>query len=443
MKRLRVAIDGRVHPRTWGGVAHAAMGLIHSLGKLDGEEEYLIVVDADEQEEWLSRYLGPNTKFVRMPAPAKKAAAPPTFRRRAEKFVRRTVRRVAPGFAPTVQPAAPRPPRPPEIPLSDGYFEGLGCELIHFTSQRYVVCGLPSVYNPHDLQHLHFPEFFTSEEIARREMVYPLGCRLSQTVVVGTQWIKEDVVRQYAISPDKVQIIPWAPPSLSYGEPDPGDVARVAEKYQLPQGFAFYPAVPWPHKNHGRLLSALAQLRDRQGITVPLVCTGAHNQKFWADFWPALEAQLKELRLEKQVQFLGFVPEEDMRALFRSSRFLVLPSLFEADSCPIHEAWVEGVPVASSNAAALPDQVLDAGLLFDPLSVDDIASCVSRLATDAALREELGRRGKKRSRDFDWIRTAKAFRAVYRRVARRSLNAEDTFLLSWDWMREPDRRPPA
>ena len=150
-------------------------------------------------------------------------------------------------------------------------------------------------------------------------------------------------------------------------------------------------------------------------------------------------ARVRQLNLSSQVKFLGFVPEDDLRALYRLAQFLVMPTLYEADSCPIHEAWSEGLPVASSNATALPDQVHDAGLLFDPKNILDIANAVERMAMDQELRDDLRERGYRRVEDFDWERTAKAYRAVYRRAADRPLTDEDRMLLQWDWMREPQR----
>jgi glycosyltransferase involved in cell wall biosynthesis len=126
--------------------------------------------------------------------------------------------------------------------------------------------------------------------------------------------------------------------------------------------------------------------------------------------------------------------------VYKSAQFLILPTLFEADSCPIHEAWSEGLPVASSNHTALPEQVGDAGLLFDAADVSAIADALERMASDARLRQELVQRGYRRVKDFDWLRTAKAYRAVYRRAAGVSLTEEDQWLLAWDWMKKPGER---
>ena len=143
-----------------------------------------------------------------------------------------------------------------------------------------------------------------------------------------------------------------------------------------------------------------------------------------------------ELRLEDQVKFLGMVPAEDLRVLYRLAQFVVIPTLFEAASGPIYEAWYDGTPVACSNVTSLPEQAGDAALLFDPLSVEAIAAGVGEMATNPEVRESLRKRGERRLKDFSWERTAKAYRAVYRRAAGHSLEEEDRWLLTWDWMRE-------
>lgn len=101
------------------------------------------------------------------------------------------------------------------------------------------------------------------------------------------------------------------------------------------------------------------------------------------------------------------------------------------------ESWLESTPLACSTATMLPEQAGDAALLFEPHSIPAIADAIRRMATDEKLRVELVRKGKQRLQDFSWERTAKAYRAVYRRAARRSLTDEDHWLLSCTWMQKP------
>ena len=160
-------------------------------------------------------------------------------------------------------------------------------------------------------------------------------------------------------------------------------------KYDLKQPFALYPAMTWPHKNHLGLLEALALLRDRDQLRVRLVCTGT----IFEPFRPQIERRLDRLNLRSQVSFLGFVPEEDLRAVYRLCQFMVMPTLFESDSFPIYEAWSEGVPVTCSDVTSLPDQVRDAALLFDPHQVASISNAVRAMTGDEALRNRLRERG--------------------------------------------------
>ena len=132
------------------------------------------------------------------------------------------------------------------------------------------------------------------------------------------------------------------------------------------------------------------------------------------------------------------IPAEELRAIYSLSQFVVVPTLFEAASGPLFEAWQEGVPVACSNVTSLPEQAREAALLFDPFSVDAISTAVRKLASDDRLRAELIRKGGERIQGFSWERTAKAYRALYRKSARQELTDEDRRILERDWMRDPE-----
>jgi glycosyltransferase involved in cell wall biosynthesis len=424
---LKIAIDaGQAHAGRTGGVATALMALVQGLARLeDGEETYTVVVESEAQHDWLSAAIGTGGRVGLRRIERREEQGTLGAR------VKRALGPLLP-MARRLQELVNLPRHWPEVPISDGFYETLDCDIVHFTTQRFVVCARPTVYNPHDLQHLHYPQFWSPADIARRETIYRTGCQLAHTVVVGSGWTRDDVIRQYAIHPDKVQVIPEGAPTEQCGEPSPATLARVKAQYRLEDGFALYPAVTWAHKNHVRLLEALAYLRDRRGSRIPLVCTGSQQGAEWS----RIERRLGELDLGSQVRFLGFVPQEDLRAIHRMAHFLVMPTLFEASSLPIFEAWSEGVPVASAHVAALPEQVADAALLFEPTSVVAIADAMARMVSDEELRRELRSRGYERLKDYDWDRAARCYRAVYRRVARLPLDEEDRWLLGLGWMRE-------
>jgi glycosyltransferase involved in cell wall biosynthesis len=434
-RQLRVGICVRNFAHT-EGKSQVLLGLVHALGRLhDGPEHYLVVVQSPRVKDWLEPYRGPNQEVIVHPHLGERSGSYQATSASVAKAVKNVLAPALKRVQHTLSPAR----HWPEVPLSDGFFESLRCDVVHFPQQWFMVCNIRSVYNPHDLQHLVHPHYMSQSDFVWSEVLSAAGCRFAHTVVAGTQWVKEDIVKRYGTDPDKIQVIPWASPTEFYSEPKATDLTQVLRQYRLEQPFAILPANTWKHKNHVRLLEAIAYLRDTERLTVRLVCTGGKLPQFW----PEIETRMRELRLENQVKFLGTVSDADLRALYRLSQFLVMPTLYEADSNPIHEAWFEDVPVASSNCTALPDQVKDAGLLFDPTDVRAIAAALARMSTDAALREELKQRGRRRAKDFSWDRTAKAFRASYRRAADFPLTEEDKWLLQWDWLRDPHRVRPS
>jgi glycosyltransferase involved in cell wall biosynthesis len=418
---LRVAINAQMIPGGGlGGVEQFMMGLVHTLGQLvDGPEEYIIVGPWQEPD-WLQPYAGRNQRLVSGPRPQFGSRewvswllgpfSRPSIR------LWRALRRLMPSFSRLTVPA---------VPVSDGFYESLGGDVVHFPYQRFVRCDLPAIYNPHDLQHLHYPRFFTPQEFALRETIYRSGCRHAQAVVVESAWVKSDVIRQYGIDVEKVHVIPCGSPTELYQPVTNKTLAEVRQRYELPEFFALYPAQTWAHKNHIRLLEAVKLLKDDHSLSVQVVCTGRQN-----DFWPTIQKHRRELKLEDQVRFLGFVSAEELRGLYHLAQFVVFPSLFEGGGVPVLEGFREGAPVACSDVTSLPEYGGDAVLLFDPTSVKSIASAMLRLATDAELRASLRRRGAERMRLFSWERAAKAYRALYRKVAGRHLSKEDLHLLA-------------
>lgn len=419
--KLRVAINAQIPLGSGTGGIETVLRALTFLGKLDGDEEYIFIGHWADPD-WLKPFLGKRQKIIAAPRPREiEPNAAEKFKRsfgRLRPLAGKVKRVFAPGQTPT--------PTKFFVPESDGFYESLGCDVIHFPYQDYVRCKLPTVYNPHDLQHLHYPKFFAPEEIERRETIYPAACRAAHTVVVASEFVKQDVVKSYNLDKDKVQVIAWSPPE-SAAEKSAEDAAPLlAANYIFPaEPFALYPAMTWEHKNHIRLLEAIALLRERENLRINLVCTGHKNA-----FWSQIERRLRELKLEEQVKFLGVVSHKELSLLYKRAQFVVVPTLFEAASAPLFEAWQHDVAVACSSVTSLPEQAANAALLFNPFSVEEIAVAVKRMATDKNLRAGLQANGKLRLQDFSLERTAKSYRAVYRKAAGLKLNAEDSALLN-------------
>jgi glycosyltransferase involved in cell wall biosynthesis len=161
--------------------------------------------------------------------------------------------------------------------------------------------------------------------------------------------------------------------------------------------FVVYPANDWPHKNHKRLLAAMARHREAlKDRGLDLVLTGSFTRR--AD---ELRREAHRLGVGDQVHFLGFVDDRRLAAIWRGCRGLVLPSLYEGFGMPVLEAMWFGKPVAASTAGSLPEVGGDAAIYFDAEDVDAIAAALERLAVDEELVARLSQAGAARASRFD------------------------------------------
>jgi glycosyltransferase involved in cell wall biosynthesis len=415
---MRICLDARLVSGELGGIESVVLGLASGFSRLDGGGDTYSFLAYRDKSDWLLPYLdGPCSPLWTEPVEAPER---PLSRTRA------AARKALPPLA-AVWARRPRRRTPwltPGPPASDGTVERSGADLMHFTFQNGFRTELPTIYHPHDLQHVHLPAFFTVQERTRREKWYGALCRQARMVAVATTWTQRDVMEHYGLTEDKVRVVPLAPIVTEYRVPTDADLESARKRLLLPQDFILYPAQTWPHKNHLGLIEALALLRDRDGLRVPLVSSGRLGEYF-----PTIRRRVEELGLQEQITWLGFVSTDDLQCLYRLARAVVIPTRFEAASGPLWDAFSAGTPAACSRATSLPAQAGDAAVVFDQENPAEIAAAIRRLWTDESLRSVLVDRGRANVARFSWDRTARLFRAHYRRLLDQ-LTDDDRDLLS-------------
>ena len=267
------------------------------------------------------------------------------------------------------------------------------CDLWIFPAQDVwsYAFPLPALTAIHDLMHRYecrFPEVSKFGLFARRERHYRRICRHVRGVLVDSVVGKRQVMDSYGLANGRLHVLPFiAPPHLQEGRVPEG----FERRYPLPARYLFYPAQFWEHKNHIRLLQALDLIRH-QVPDLQLVFVGSKKNAY-----SRVLAAMMDLDLGDRVHVLGYVPDQDMAGLYRRARGMIMPTFFGPTNIPPLEAMVIGCPMAVSNIYAMPEQVGDAALLFDPRSVEEIADAMLRLATDDALCLRLANAGKARA----------------------------------------------
>ncbi|TYO96591.1 glycosyltransferase [Desulfallas thermosapovorans] len=185
----------------------------------------------------------------------------------------------------------------------------------------------------------------------------------------------------------------------------PGDkVEAVHKRYGLVRPFVMYTGGIDYRKNIEGLIRAYSRLSVtiRQTYQLAIVCS----------IQPGDKQALERLAISHgvaadEIVFTGFVPDEDLLALYNLCHAFIFPSLHEGFGLPVLEAMACGVAVIGANTSSLPEVIGKADALFDPFDDDDIAAKLTKVLIDESFRAELKRHGLKQAKMFSWDRSAR------------------------------------
>lgn len=293
------------------------------------------------------------------------------------------------------------------------YFNGFALDLLIFPAPWSLSfeSGLPYLMAVHDLQHrLHpeFPEVSADGEWERREYLFGNGVKFAAGILVDSEVGKDDLLRCYVDTADaaRIHILPFMPSAAVGVSVDAVavDIAALRTKYGIKGDYFFYPAQFWAHKNHARLIQALAILREQYGKVRQLVLVGsyhgpAHEQR--QQVFDAMWGLAYQLRVADQIRYLGYVPDEEMQALFSNALALVMPTFFGPTNIPVLEAWAADCPVITSDIRGVREQGGDAVLLANPNDAGAIAKAMCIIDDNDDVRRQLIVNGRLRLQQFD------------------------------------------
>ena len=285
-----------------------------------------------------------------------------------------------------------------------------GIDVFHATDNLLPrLSQVRSVFALQDLIFRFYPE--THKPLNRwfLTLMMPRFLQAADAVIAISECTSKDAVRLYGLDEAKIRVI-YAAVSPSFHARAPEAISLVRRKYGLPDSFILSVGTIEPRKNLTSLLEAYRALKN-EGSDCKLVIVG---KKGW--LYEGFFMRLRELGLEQEVVFPGFVPDDDLPALYSAADLFAFPSLYEGFGLPVLEAMACGVPVVTSNTSSLPEVAGEAALLVDPKSVEALVAAMRRVLDDTALQAEMRARGLKRANRFTWEETARRTAEVYREV---------------------------
>ncbi len=265
---------------------------------------------------------------------------------------------------------------------------------------------IATIMDPIPLAH---PEWVTGKYRGVKNVLYKRMGQWADHVITISEFSAEEIQEHFSIPREKISVIPLGVDEECFKRVSRHKKSKVLKRHNLPSDFFIFVGTLQPRKNVTRLLQAFLQLPDEVQSRHPLVIIGRNG-------WNCEElvTQLKQLKSSKRVYWLDYVSFADKYALLQSSFAMVFPSLYEGFGLPVLEAFASDIPVITSNTTSLPEVVVDAAILVDPYSVDEISQAMLDIATNTALYEKLRILGQQRVKVFSWKSTAEQTAGVYK-----------------------------
>lgn len=300
-----------------------------------------------------------------------------------------------------------------QVPLPVEVFLG---RLDIFHSPDFVlppVARAVKVLTIHDLSFLRVPECADPRLRWYLGQVVPRSVRRADFLLADSQSTRHDLIELLGVPPDRVQVIYGGVDARFAPVEEAETLRRVRNRYARGRPYILAVGTLEPRKNYPTLIRAFARAREEARLPHVLVIVG---RKGWV--YDPIFAAVDELSLHEDVLFPGFVPDEELPALYSAADVLVTPSFYEGFGLPALEAMACGAPVIVSDVSSLPEVVGDAGVRIDPRDEAGLADALLRVVQDSALRAALRAAGLERARQFTWEGAARELLSVYARLGR-------------------------
>ena len=221
----------------------------------------------------------------------------------------------------------------------------------------------------------------------------------TNTIIVPSNYWRDYIIKKFKISPKKI--------TTTYEAVDP---IFLEKKIQFNnseiKNYIIYTGNLYPHKNIEIIIEALKKLPNTK---LKIICSRNY-------FSQRIEKIIKKQKIANQVEFLGYLPDSELKQLYHQALALVHPSLMEGFSLTGLEAMALDCPVISSNSTCLPEIYQNSVLYFNPHNSDELILQIKELQNNPKLREKLINLGHQQVAKYSWNKTAQQTFFVYKKL---------------------------
>lgn len=383
---MRIGIDARsiLNPEKKGGVGigHYTFQLLKNLRNIDKENEYIILFDSTVREKDIEKFNGDNFSIRFFPF---------------QKYGK---------FLPSIY---------KDIMLS-GFLNREKLDILHilglentippkFSGKIIFTCrGIGCLKTP-DL----YPFDLVKKANALKKMVAENIDNFHMTA--SSKELKADAARLMEIPQEKISVIYEGMDRRLCDSILESDIDKIKKKYNLGNHGILYMGTIEPAKNISRLMEAYKRLREKTGYYYKLVIAGK-------DGWMAkeLRGMALDLGIENDIIFTGYIPPEDLSALFKAACLFVFVPLYEGFGAPVVEAMACGLPIVASDLPVLREIAGNAAVYANPMDIEGIANAMVKVLGNKNIEKDSRENGQKRISNFCWERVARETLSVYKKI---------------------------
>ncbi len=267
-----------------------------------------------------------------------------------------------------------------------------------------------SVVTVYDLLALTHPRLCGRSNALYYRLFLPRTIARATAVVAPSEWVRRQIVECLGAPPEKVHVAPLGVGDEFTPAVDADEVRKALARYGVQQPYFLCVGNVEPKKNPVATVEAFALAKTKGCLPHRLVLAGGKS-------WRSGDVERAIARLPAgSVHRIGYVPQEDLPALYAGAELLLFWSLVEGFGLPALEAMACGIPVVCSDRGALPEVVGDAAVIVPLGAPGDLAEAILSVLGDSQARAGLAERGLERARAFTWRRHAEAVLRVYDRM---------------------------
>ena len=259
----------------------------------------------------------------------------------------------------------------------------------------------PTVVAIHVLIEFRIPGKFSRLRMLYRSIAVPITARRADAIITVSKNSKKDIVELLKIPAEKVVVIPNGIAPV-FRTIDEHELVKLRNTYQIPRRYILYVGtLDHPGKNAMTLIKAFESLKRAGNSTHELVLIGKPGKGY-----EEIEQVINKSKFRQDILIKGYVGDEELIAWYNCAEVFAFLSLYEGFGLPALEAMACGVPVIVSNQSSLPEVVEDAGIMVNPLDIEEATEALKNLTENKELREKLRIAGKKQAEKFSWDKAA-------------------------------------